>query len=306
MPLTSCLLSHDYESAQPVELRCRPILEQTTRTTPTATNSKLFPRELDFGLRAYALPRDRKWSEFSPAATTFLHNTRFAAGPDNLWYPPTSTPWDYNSALAVVAYAPFSLVTSYDLRNGLVVDNFDSEANPNTDILYSDLLTDLLPERNDLGVDLPFHHALAKVDVKARTVLVDPQYVRVKQIVFEQLRTQGSFVSLPNPTWYTFAEATDVVVYDSAEGWLLPERNDLYIDESSHLFIPQTGLSRIRIVADIMRGGLIDSDFTLTSDPFTVAWQAGKYYTYSLEISADAVKIYQPNTSDFADQEEQE
>jgi hypothetical protein len=55
-----------------------------------------------------------------------------------------------------------------------------------------------------------------------------------------------------------------------------------------------------------MRGGLIDSDFTLTSDPFTVAWQAGKYYTYSLEISADAVKIYQPNTSDFAEEKEHE
>ena len=89
--LTSCLLTHDLENSQPLLVRCNPILHPTTRTV-AAEHAKSFPLDADLGVRAYTLPRDRKWSNFSPAAATLLDNVQLVANPqDSLWYPPPTS-----------------------------------------------------------------------------------------------------------------------------------------------------------------------------------------------------------------------
>lgn len=297
--LTSCLLTHDVENSQPLLVRCNPILHPTTRTV-AAEHAKSFPLDADLGVRAYTLPRDRKWSNFSPAAATLLDNAQLVANPqDSLWYPPTDIVWDYNKSLSIVAHSPHSLPTTYHTHYGLSIENYDTEAAPNTPVLYSNIIADLLPEENKLGINIPLQHALCKVDVKVRTVLVEPQYMVVREIALEQIHTEGAFNSLPHPTWYPTSDLADVVLYSDEQGVKLPDNNDHTLDESARLLLPQISTTRLRIVADIMRGGLINSDTVLYSEPFAVQWFPGKYYTYSLELSADKVKIYTPQTDNF-------
>lgn len=299
--LTGCVLGHSVEGEEPIELRCRALVKQSTRTTapleataPHYESGTNLPLDGDFGLWAFSLPREKRWDIFSPDAEVVADNLRFTAADDALWYPPATISWNYNNAMTIVAYAPYEVAARYDSRHGVVVDLYDTQEVPNRDILYSEMVADALPERNAAGVNLTFHHALAKVDLRFHTPHSTREAIVIRRVLFEQIHTEGSFQSLPQPTWNTTSTLDDVTVYQSDEGWALPDNNHQIVEGSMRLMMPQCVVGRVRVEVDMMSGGFMHSGKVLTSGPINILWEPGKYYTYTLNISANSLALEEP------------
>ncbi len=304
MLLTGCVLGHDVTTNKPVELRCSPVMSQRTRTTNT--DGKLlfntFPTEADFGLWAYALPRDKQWEVFSPDAEPFVENGRFLHNTtDGLWYPTPSLQWDYNQQLTLAACSPYIAGASFDPENGVVIGNYDTEANPNEELLYSHLMTNRKAERSMSGVELYFYHALAKVDVRMKTTLTESHSLYVKSVTFKNIHTEGAFCSLPNPTWYPTEKLADVCIYSADdEGWPLPDCNNQIVGgDAARLVMPQAMVTDIVVVADVLRGGMIVPEVEFVVEKATIIWEAGKYYTYTFSLTDSSLRLEGPMPESF-------
>lgn len=306
LSLGGCVLGHDMKTDEPVELRCRPVMSPGLRGADVANQmtsgfDQLFPAEANIGLWAYSLPRDKQWEIFSPDAEKFLPVTTFTHNPeDGLWYPPTSVDWKYSASLTILAYAPREQAVSFDKKRGLIVENYDSEAKHNIDLMYTDFLADLHCENNRQGVYLPFYHALAAVDVKVSTTLTIPGSIAIRGVYLEQITTRGDFFSHPDPVWYPAEEKQTVALYtNDAEGWVLPQNNGEVISGSTRYLIPQMGLTRVVVVADVMQGGMIAPEQRFVTDDVRFLWEPGRHYTYTLNITAKSLHFEEPNPEEY-------
>lgn len=300
--LTGCVLGHDMKTDEPVELRCRPVMAPGTRAEEQSSHyvENLFPQTTNIGLWAYSLPRDKQWEIFAPDAKPFAKGLKFANNSqDGLWYPPVRFEWDYSDALTIVAYAPYEQEASFDQKRGLVVEGYDTEANHNVDLMYTEFLADRHCEKNRKGVDLPFHHALAAVDVRISTSLVIDNSIVIHGIYLEEIHSVGTFNSNPEPTWYTTTETRTVPLYEDYEkGWSLPRNNNEIIADGYRWLIPQLGTTRVVVVADVMLGGMITPDQEFVTEPINFIWEPGRHYTYSLNISAESLRVDEPKPED--------
>jgi hypothetical protein len=292
--LTGCVLGHNQQTDEPVELRCRAIMSLNTRAQAF---DKSFPVDADLGVWAFALPREKEWEIFQPDAETLAANIRMEHN-EALWVPQTPLVWDYDKQLTLIAYSPFEVQASYSPLHGIVFDIYDTEESPNTPLLYTDFVADQKVELNCAGVTLPFYHALSKVDVKIKTVLTNDNAVVVKKIYLEQIHTEGTFFSHPTPEWVTTSGRRDVTLYEDEGGWSLPAKNDTAMEESARLVMPQSGATRLVVVADVLRAGMYYPNQEFVTDQIKIFWEPGKYYTYSLVIAHDSLWHEEPTPED--------
>lgn len=304
MLLTGCVLGHDVSTDKPVELRCSPIMSQRTRSAEA--EGKLlfntFPTEADFGLWAYSLPRDKQWEVFSPDAEPFVENGRFQHNAtDGLWYPSASLPWAYNQQLTIAACSPYIEGVAFDPEKGVVIGNYDIEAKPNEELLYSHLMTNRRAERSMSGVELYFYHALARVDVRMKTTLTESRSLLVKSITFTNVHTEGAFCSLPNPTWYPTEKLADVCIYSADDaGWPLPESNNQVVGGDAYcLVMPQGVVTDIVVLADVLHGGMIIPEVEFRVENATIVWEPGKYYTYTFTLTDNSLRMEEPMPETF-------
>lgn len=297
LSLGGCVLGHDMKTDEPVELRCRPIMAPGTRGEVEHSTENLFPQATNIGLWAFELPRDKEWEIFAPDAKVFARGVKFSRNEqDGLWYPPARFEWKYPQALTIAAYAPYEQEASFDQKRGIVVADFDTEKNHNIDLMYTELLTGRHCEKNKSGVDLPFHHALATVDVKISTSLQVQSSIIVRGVYLENIRTEGTFNSNPTPTWYTTEKCQTVALYENnEEGWRLPENNATTITDGFRFLIPQLGSTRIVVIADVLMGGMIAPEQRFVTEDVAFIWESGRHYTYSLNISAESLRVEEPN-----------
>ena len=289
--LVGCITGHDVQTNEPVELRCRALLTQPTRAD--GTHSTLLAPNGDFGLWAYALPRGKDWEVFNPAAECVADRVRFTSASDSLWYPPQTIEWPYAEAFTLVGYAPYDAPVSFGARNGLAIENYDIEQNWDKELLVTELHADKLCERNMDGVTLNFNHALAKVDIKARASMTDDITLIIRRISFDRLHTVATFHSLPVPEWVSVGGTKEVVVYDSKEGVRLSGEGVESIEGAEHWLLPQEVGARLCVSMDIYHAGFITQrDFV--TNMVGILWEAGKYYTYVLEITPDSIALEEP------------
>lgn len=300
--LGGCVLGHDVSTDEPVELRCRPVMSPGMRGTQTTGQmssgfDQLFPTETNIGLWAYSLPRDKQWEIFSPDAEQFLSEATFTHNEqDGLWYPSSRVEWKYANSLTILAYAPREQEVSFDKKRGLIIEGYDSEEKHNIDLMYTDFLADLHCENNRQGVYLPFYHALAAVDVKIATTLTIDSSVVIRGIYLEQIAVEGDFFSHPDPEWYPADEKQTITLYtNETEGWALPQNNGEIVAGSTRYLIPQSGATRIVVVADVLQGGMIAPEQRFVTDDVVFFWEPGRHYTYSLNITTKSLQIEEPN-----------
>lgn len=299
--LTGCVIGHDRSSGEAVELSLRAVVSHRTRSAEDTDHgfSTTFPTDTDFGMWAFSLPRDRKWEVFRPDAEPLATNAKCSYGvSDGLWHPEQKVAWHYPEALTLIAYAPYDLAARLDPRQGLVIEEFDMSESGEVDILYTDYLADRLMEENTLGVNMPFYHALAKVDIKAQCVLPKGYEIVVHKIAVEGVATRGTFTSHPEPEWIAEGALSEVVLYQSDEGWDLTANNGAYVEEADGLFVPQSQHLTLRIETELTSGGFA-APRVFRTPLLNVVWEAGKYYTYSLYFSNDEVRVEEPQKQNF-------
>ncbi len=302
MALTGCVFGHDITTDEPVELRLRAVMSQSSR--PDAEEEHLhgfsttFPTNADLGLWAFSLPRDKEWEVFNPDAETFASDEQFLYDlTTQLWYPPQTHNWLYADALTLFAYSPYEVPAKYDQRQGVVIADFDTKEWAGVDLLYADMLTNCHAEKNMDGVAMPFHHALAKIDVKAHTILPDDYTLTVTKIEVLDVATKGTLTTLPTPEWSALGEKSNVVLYDNENGWNVTSHSNLYIEGAEGLVVPQRANVRLKIYAEVLFAGFITYKEYITPN-MSVAWEPGKYYTYNLEFSLDKVVLEEPKNEE--------
>lgn len=305
LPLGSCVLSHQVGmDGEMVQLRCRPRLCISTRSadhTSATQVGKLFPIDTDFALWALSLDRGQRWDDNSYKARMYVRKERFAANSaDSVWYPASRIAWDYDRSLTVAACSPSHTNAQWDSERGIVIDLYDTTQNPSTDLMYTPLHTDMLCDEHPEGVDLTFEHALCKVDVRCFSSMQQSQYIDIKRVEFEGVYYRGEFSSLPEPKWVPTSDIVSVVLFDSEqEPWRLPDNNDGLLTNSDKMLLPQTITTRIKVVADVCVGGMITQDQEFITRDINVAWQAGKYYTYSLDFVGNKVNVTEPRPEEI-------
>lgn len=300
--LVGCVIGHDRATDEAVELRLRAVMSQSTRSeAPDVTPHEgeygfptTFPANTNLGVWAFSLPRDKKWAVFNPDAKSFVTNEMFVRDAESgLWCPTTRLDWVYSQSLTLIGYAPYELDMEYDVERGLMLRNYDTTNQSEVvDILYTDYIADCHSEKNLRFVNMPFYHALAKVDLEAHTALGDDYIFTIRKITFESLATQGTFYSHPLPEWVAKNRDGSVVVYDSEEGWELLSHNDHHIEGSETILIPQQMDGSVVIEAGVEHAGFVTS-YTYRV-PLKTLWEAGKYYTYTLNFTSEGVTIREP------------
>ena len=296
--LVGCITGHDVSTNEPVELRLRAVMSQSSRPDAEGEHlhgfSTTFPTDADLGLWAHSLPRDKKWAIFHPDAKPIATDEHFTYNSEvELWYPAQPLAWLYADALTLFAYSPYEVPAYYDQRQGVVIADFDTKEWEGVDLLYADVVADCHAEKNMDGVPLPFHHALSKVDIKAHTILPNDYTLTITKVEIVGVATKGTLTTLPTPQWSALGERGDVVLYDNEEGWNVTTHNNLYIEGAEELLIPQSGTIYIKVYAEVLNAGFITYK-ELTTPKLLVAWEPGKYYTYNLAISLDSVAVEEP------------
>lgn len=289
-----CVVGNKVSNQEPVMLKCKAVMSQNTRSETGF--STVFGLDEEFVLWAFSLPRGNKWDTFKPDAQPFVTRKQFVGNvTDSLWYCSGNIVWPYSKALTLIAYAPFEASGDYDENKGIVFESYNVLEKP-YDLLYTEYQKDQLNDNNRLSVQIPFEHALCKVDIKTRTMMSASYEVKVKKIVFAGLKYRGTFNSHPNPVWYADSATTDMVLYESETGWTLPENNEKIVAGTPRYMIPHTLNANIQVTVEISGPVIAPVTKTLTTTAVSVTWAPGKYYTYTLEISPESIKFDEPET----------
>lgn len=303
--LAGCVIGHDVDTSEEVELRVRAVMTQRTRTAPSVADipaeeeselSTTFPSDMELGLWAFSLPRDREWAIFYPDAEPFATNEKFSHSEESgLWYPTKGLGWLYPQSLTLIGYAPYDLEVEYSHKHGLVLRDYDT-ANQSevVDVLYTDYISDLHSEKHTKFVDVPFRHALAKVDMKAYTTLPDDYRYTIHKIYFESVATKGTFYSQPSSEWILEEELNELVIYDSEEGCVLVVNESIAIEGAEGLVLPQQVSGCIVVDVEVLHAGFA-SRLSFRTQPLKTVWEEGRYYTYTLSFTLDGVSIKEPS-----------
>lgn len=278
------------------------------------------------------------------AATAYMDNVivTYDAGIDETgstgsgaWVPDPASPyyWPKNGTLSFDAYAPASAhaetpgagtgkVTS-TAANGLKIENYTVAALAKQyDLLYSTRTQDKVTSTggsNDTydGVDIAFHHALAAIEVTAKTDKNYSDAIKLKTITILNAYSKGTFnQNMTNATtegtaaWSGHGTEESYVLFNNASGVALNETaltsattpNKI----SNAILLPQSfnhdpNKVSIRVDYTIKHGAkelaqyyIVDLSTTYGhegSNPSAQlsAWEMGKRYTYNFIFSLDEV-----------------
>lgn len=270
-------------------------------------------------------------------ATLYMDNVKVTynntdyAGDDGIgtWAPTPTYYWPKNGKLSFDAYAPASAhdgtpsagkgkFTS-DITKGLQIANYTvADLENQYDLLYS---TRALDKNTSVGttnatydgVDIAFKHALAAIEVKAKTAAdYGADVIQLTGVTIENAYNKGNFSQKMNspiqegtPAWTGHSNEVDYALFSGAQSLTTGEVGSPTIsnaivlpqnfthDPSSIVsikvdyqikhgtsYLPQTQTFKLSTTSGSVAGG--------SFDPLT-AWEMGKKYTYTLVFTLEDI-----------------
>ncbi len=254
------------------------------------------------------------------------------------WAPGSPYYWPKNGTLSFDAYAPASAhaetpgagtgkVTS-TAANGLKIENYTVAALANQyDLLYSTRTQDKVTSTggsNDTydGVDIAFHHALAAIEVTAKTDKNYSDAIKLKTITILNAYSKGTFnQNMTNATtegtaaWSGHGTEESYVLFSGDQALSMTPLTSPAISNAillPQLFAHTPNKVSIRVDYTIKHGTAelaqyYIADLSTTyghegSDPSALlsAWVMGKRYTYNFIFSLDEV-YFAPSVTDWTE-----
>lgn len=271
--LSGCLASTKYDK-NTGDIRLRPVVGLGTRA---GEDFVPFPEDREF----------RLWAISQESGNRILDNVLVSSAGSKGWIPASSPKWPYGQALKFVGYYPADLQMTCDSDCRLKMGSYSVEGR-GTDILISE------PSRsynqNDSIVGLPFYHALAKVDFRAKHALNSNTSVRIEKIEVEGLCVKGGFDSSTDLKWSVSGDKTTLAVYESdgegAEIYSAPT----YLGGSWYV-LPQNSNASIKVTFAFKTGGSGWLRGQEVSTPAVIKeWLPDRHYTYTLTIQEPGVE----------------
>ena len=191
--LTGCLASTKYDKSTG-DIRLRPVIGIGTRS----------------GKEFIPFPEDRKFNVFAISQDTgrkFLDDVAVTYGGKRGWFPENTPKWPVDESLKFIGYYPSDLQMTCDSDGILKMPAYTAG---DIDLLVTDPTKAY--NKNDSIAGLPFYHALAKIDFRAKHVLGNGTRVRVEKIVIKGAYVQGAFDSSADLRWNPAGQQTDITV----------------------------------------------------------------------------------------------
>ena len=276
LTLTACTNDEkEYDYSPDLNITFSPAVTVSTRAM-----SATYPEDVPFGIWAYRLPHNQKWSTATSEPALLLDNS-YVTCSDNIWQPEPSIMWPGNDKLTFFAYAPYDADMTFTKERGVEFNDFD--ATSGLIPMYTNPITDCDKELTNGCVALPFIQTLSKVEFKVCSSIAHVGFrMFLKSLVIDNIAQRGSFNSLPEPKWGNLGDKTSLeLCNDSIEVGMSLKTVGF------RMLLSQAPNSTIKFIVDIYddKGELYAEDFELTTDIIKDTWGVGKYYTYNIVLS---------------------
>lgn len=264
-----------------------PALYHNTRTT----GDELYPQDVPFGVWAYSLPANEQKNNDVSSVSVFMDNEVVCFKSGN-WTPSVPYHWKSDKRLTFFAYSPASIRATSSYEKGMTITDYDM--NDSINLLFVRPVENVDNLYNNGCISLPFISAFAKVNFKARSMMMLGRTVHLKRLYLDELAYKGTFLLKPNEHWVT---TTDRMQYDFYNGDKEIGYNSM--DVGTLTVMPQNLKQPVRMLVDIYddKGKLIETDKTIESATMTHSWKPGKYYSYILNVYSDSITF----TTDMID-----
>lgn len=247
-----------------------------------------FPADQSFAVRAWALPEQDSWEYDAAGAEEFLPLTETVPMSDGrTWGCKTPVMWPTrHKRLTFYAYSPYSAGDDCDAVSGVSFMGMDV-LNDDTDLLYTDPVTDV--DKMDCGgvVALPFKHALCGMDFKVKNRVKDSERMIVRKITLESAYHKGDFRSMASPQWTLGQDMVPFVFFDGEyQTGHLPSRIG-----QRRMMIPQSLDSRVVVECEFVTEAGTRIVQRLSTVPLKTVLESGVSYTFTLSVGIDDVKF---------------
>ena len=328
------------------EISFQPVVANATKATYLTTANMKY-KCASFGV--FAWYGEPNLATSGSAATPYMDNVTVehsdAIGDDTqgngAWAPVSHYYWPKNGTLSFDAYAPASAhaktpgvgtgeVTS-TAANGLKIENYTvAELANQYDLLYSTRSQDKTKSTDGTnttydGVDIKFNHALAAIEVTAKT---DNDYngaIKLTKITIQNAYSKGTFnqnmtsaTAEGTPAWSNPGTEVSYELFKNDSGVELTQTALTSITSnpiSNAILLPQsfvhtpntTNTVSIKVeytiehgTAELPQSYTVYLNTTSGSEGTLLAWEMGKKYTYNFIFSLDEV-YFAPSVTDWTE-----
>lgn len=247
--------------------------------------SGTYPIDVPFGVTAVTLPVESSWHNGLSNASAFLDNEKVLPV-ENKWLPESLCNWPHVSkTLSAIAWSPYTAGKA-NFTGGVVFENVDIAQNQ-TDLLYTEPVTDVHKGVYGGVVALPFRHALSTIKVKAKNLVDTNEKIVIKSIKLSGIKNKGSFKSLPSPQWTLEETTVPLGFYEgSFEASQAPQSLG-----HTFLVIPQQLQTDFEVEFSYFTSAGTYINQTLKTRAVETLLESGRSYTYTLSVGIDEVKF---------------
>lgn len=332
----------------------QPVVANATKAS-YITNTSIAPtgdpKSSTFDFKVYAWYTDNAEmtaSTTTSTATAYMSGVKVSYKPrhndttdgEGGWSPATAYYWPKNGYLSFDAYAPSAASSdgtfSSDVQKGLQITSYTvKDLNQQYDLLYSKRT---LNKKNSTegatngtydGVDIAFKHALAAIEVTAKTGAdYGNDAIKLKKITILNAYNKGTFtqgmsnaITENAPAWTPSSEEVSYVLFNENSGVALNQTGLSSSSEtnpiSNAILLPQTfahtsNTVSIKVDYSIKQGdAYFDQTQTFKLDTTTVndnngdsvnqsEWEMGKRYTYNFIFSLEEI-YFAPQVAEWTD-----
>ncbi len=323
----------------------QPVVANATKAD-YITNSSISTAPNSFKFAVFAwYPQGGEMLAGTTTGTLYMNNVPVTYNSTNYdgdegsgtWAPSTTYYWPKNGKLSFDAYAPADAhaastpgagkgTFNSDIKKGLQIADYTvAELANQYDLLYSTRATNKntsVGETNATydGVDIPFNHALAAIEVKAKTAAdYGTDAIKLNKITIQNAFNKGTFdqgmtnaMTIGTPEWSNQGNEVEYVLYDAgstlsdgaslsqtplesptiSNAILLPQDFDhtttgkivsIKVDYSikgTNDYLAQTQTFKLNTTTGPEAGGSYNS---------LSAWEIGKKYTYTLVFTLEDI-----------------
>lgn len=245
-----------------------------------------YPDNISFGVTAHSHPFSESWEESSTSSQEYLGNEKVSKEGER-WHPESKCNWPHiTKQLSVIGYSPYGEAENCCLEKGIIFNDVNT-VEQQTDLLYTDPVTDVHKTIHGGVISLPFKHALCSVGIKVKNLVEESDKIIVTDIKLTNIKYKGDFVSLPNAHWNLEEDVTDLVFY---KGEYISGQSPKSLGET-FLVIPQelNGVFTVKYRYYTSAGTFIEN--TLQTRAVSTNLQLGRNYTYTISVGIDEVKF---------------
>lgn len=255
-----------------------------------------YPKDETFGVWVMALDENLSW-EYGGTHAEVLVDNQEVAWNGSEWNTAEPCKWPNQKKITVAAYSPADAQAEFSATSGVVFNNVDVLDEKSWELMWAGPVCDKDHAACGGVINLPFTSALCSVQFSVIPHLPEHVSVKVRSLTMEQLRHQGSFVSLPTPSWSVSGECYTQSFFEGAEV-VGPGKTRLL--DTPRWLMPQMAKVKIRLVCDFLYedATLPDQTFEIEKDAL---WEAGKQYAYTLKIYTDNISFLHDNITDLID-----